>query len=92
MGANVTVVLPDGRRGPAEIDPLASIDEVKKTIISDLQLGEPKDFKLAFSYQAEGLLTGEPRLQDGDIIFVMESQATRGVPPAKLDANKFVKP
>lgn len=88
---NVTLVLPDGRRGPLEVDPTASIEEVKKTIVSDLGLGDPKNFRLAFSYQTEDQLTGESYLHEDDVIFLMESIEARKERPAKLDPDVFKK-
>lgn len=84
---NVTVVLPDRRKGQVQVDPLASIEEVKRTIVTDLQLGKPENFILAFA-PTQDISIGMAQLQDGDIVFVMESQAARGN-PAMLDPKSF---
>jgi hypothetical protein len=86
----VTVILPDGRKGQVEVDPHASREEVKRTIVSDLKLGKPENFLLAVAGapESEDTTIGNIQLKDGDLVFILNLQAARGV-PVKLDPKSF---
>jgi len=87
----VTVVLPDERKGQVEVDPSASIDAIKRTIVNDLKLGKPENFLLSIASLEEETPIGSLRLKDGDVIIVISLQAVRGAPVKGLDPSQFTK-
>ena len=86
----VTVVLPDGRKGQVEVDPSASLDEVKRAIVSDLRLGKPDNFMLAVAGvpESDDRAIGNIKLKDGDFVFILDLRLARGA-PVKIDPNAF---
>ena len=86
----VTVILPDKRRGQIEVEPSASLDEVKKAIVTDLKLGKPDNFVLAIAGTSDpdDRAIGNIKLKDGDLVFIVDLQLVRGA-PVKMDPKDF---
>lgn len=89
---NVTVVLPDGKRGKVKIEPNASIGEVKRTIISDLKalgLDKPERYVLALAVNASrenDTPVGQLQLKDEDYIYILSLIVGK---PAEVDPTRF---
>jgi hypothetical protein len=83
-----SVILPDKRKGEVEIDAAASIGEVKRAIVNDLNLGKPENFILAVSVDEE-ISIGNIKLKDGSRIFILESQLARGAVVKFVDPQGF---
>lgn len=75
---NVTVILPNKKRGKVQVDPSASIEEVKNTIVKDLNLGKPENYLLSIVHASEDRPIGGAKLQDGDIVYVLDARDIKG--------------
>jgi hypothetical protein len=73
----VTVVLPDKRQGDIQIDPTASIDEIKRVIVTDLGLGRVEDFVLAISTSDESTAVGDIKLREKGLIWLIDLKSSR---------------
>lgn len=85
----VTVILHDKRKGEIEIDPGATLKEIKSTIVADLELGEPKDYILAVADKEQESISGNVVLQDGDFMFLIQIADTKQRPVSKNLKDKF---
>ena len=86
----VTVILHDKRKGEIEVDPHASLKDVRKAIVTDLDLeGVPEDYLLAVADKAQVASCGNVQLTDGDFMFLIQASDTKPAPVQKINKESF---
>jgi len=74
----IIVILPDGTKGKGQVDPSATIDEIKADIVKAFGLGDPGDFEIGFSPTSKKQALQNYTVLSGDIIRIYKSSDLRG--------------
>jgi hypothetical protein len=74
----VDLILPNGRRINGEIDPTATLENIKRDLVSALNLGNTEDYDLLLDPSKKSAVIGEYKPGDGDTVLLIRSRFMPG--------------